>query len=150
MNINLDRDNSELSFRQRQKEIKDTCNSFKKVLTDLRDISHQSGIYQNFDLNNSNNVEVKSIGDASNINRRYLRNKKNAKKLSPERIAENNEIQELIRELYSMKTDLLDLKKALKRLAEIDSQTIQSFNSKITSVIQAISKHITRAELLLI
>lgn len=174
------RDDSELSFQKRQKELKEACHNFKQVLSDIKSISQQSEIMSNADeldeeyaadvyitkkkfpiddkqykkrkshkvknnINNNNHIDFIINNDEFDIGKEE--DFPNSEKAAM--IAELCQLRAIIRELYSIKYEILNLSLKLKHISGVQSSVAMKLNNKISEITQVISANISRAELLL-
>lgn len=172
------RDDSELSFQKRQKELKEACHNFKQVLSDIKSISQQSEIMANAEeldedyaadvyitkknlptdgkqykkrknhkvknTDNNNHIDFIINNDEFDIGEEDFPNSEKAAM-----IAELCQLRAIIRELYSIKYEILNLSLKLKHISGVQSSIATKLNNKISEITQVISANISRAELLL-
>lgn len=165
----LSRDDSELAFQKRQKELKKACHNFKQVLSDIKSMSQQTDILSSTDeheedtindhfsykINPSpNNEDIQKIKIYKNhIDYGKFDIEEEEEFPDPEKaelITESCELRAIIRELYSMKSDLINLTFKLRRVKGSQILIAKKLNDKISLITQVISRNISRAELLLI
>lgn len=171
------RDDSELSFQKRQKELKEVCHNFKQVLSDIKSISQQSEILSNnAEIDEEYAADVSTDKKNSTLNSN-LSNKSKKHKITTtnnndnhidfivnndefddyefpnskktEMITELCQLRAIIRELYSIKYEILNLSLKLKHINGIQANIAKKLNNKISEITQVVSQNISRAELLL-
>lgn len=167
----LSRDDSELTFLKRQKELKEVCHNFKQFLSDIKSFSQQSDITSNLSpdadqirnspkenyfsnkkmnkkVNNSNHIDIFDFkNDEIDVNEEEEEEFPDPEKTAI--ITESCQLHAIIRELYSIKYELVNLGLQLKHINGKGSLTAQKLHKKINEIAQVISKNISRSELLL-
>lgn len=126
-----DSDESDDSFEQRRRQLNNIHRQFKRAISEMKTLSEAS------------NTEIFDNAE-DEINNVFFNQSK------AERIIENSQIRSLVRELYTMKNEVLNLQSIVLR-ANASQRSIQAkLLPKLKLVVEVITRHILRAETLLI
>lgn len=124
-------DPSDESFEQRRRELNSIHRQFKRAISEMKSLSEAS------------NTELYDDNANEETNNEFFSQDK------AEQIIEKTQIRSLVRELYTMKNEVLKLQSIVLR-ANADQRGIQAkLLPKMRLVVEVLTRHIHRAEVLL-
>lgn len=126
-----DSDESDDSFEQRRRQLNNIHRQFKRAISEMKTLSEAS------------NTEIFEDNAEEEANNEFFNSNK------ADKIIEASQIRSLIRELYTMKNEVLSLQSIVLRASAAQRGIQAKLLPKLKLVVDVISRHIHRAEKLL-